>query len=667
MAILSHPPIHFSSVLNLFDVYKALTALPASKTARSNGSHFRQLGKPREHTARLVREGDGAPVKLLHTKLRLGSSQRREQLKKALSLMVVWSLFQSLEPVGDATISFFLPFYGSIKTILLLWVFFARTAASTSLLTMLIQPVMRPYEGTIDSILGAVLSLFFNVMFLCSIPISRLSRNIGNQAFVQRAYQLLPWTKQAQPKAEKPVRANGIKKAAERVPPPSSIRKPPKPSEGGGGGTALKTGSSANGPGQLRKAPSLDRLRLPSTESSRQRTVSLGRGKPPLSGSRISSSGRSASTSSAAIAAASTPSTAPIPSQSGSQTFRSLQDLPPPPSGFQVAGASGGFAFIPSTPTQSTRAKLSPAMPNLLMTPSLIFSPIVPGAFAPTPGLPKQPLKMPVEARAKKTKSSITTNHVEAERQGKKKAEPKQSKKVKAAEVSKVLSKMDIDDSGFDRNTADQTALFLGSSDSEGGDDAVEPVKMNASPSTPAKRKVSRPRVDSAPTASTPIRAKKARLEVLEDVAAADEEMNGGPARRTRGASQSRASSVAAEERPESGQTNGSREEEQEKAKPPTSRIKASSSRQTLRPSASSKTLRKPPMRVPLASFPSDEVVPTKTTIPKSKSTVISANAKTRTVTGMTSSRSIRSIPVAQGSGGMTRSSTRSRLAGSQQ
>lgn len=51
---------------------------------------FSDLGKSKSIVHRVVRDGLGTPIKAPHTKVRVGSAHRREQLRGALGLAVIW-------------------------------------------------------------------------------------------------------------------------------------------------------------------------------------------------------------------------------------------------------------------------------------------------------------------------------------------------------------------------------------------------------------------------------------------------------------------------------------------------------------------------------------------------------------------------------------------------
>ncbi|PWZ03291.1 LOW QUALITY PROTEIN: hypothetical protein BCV70DRAFT_224781 [Testicularia cyperi] len=105
----------------------------------------------------LVRNADGS--RQMVSRRRIGSSKRRHAVRSALTTVLVWNLFAKLEPLCDNTVAWFVPFYDSIKTLLLVWMLFTRSFGASILMYRLIQPVIRPYEGVIAGVLHLCLSL----------------------------------------------------------------------------------------------------------------------------------------------------------------------------------------------------------------------------------------------------------------------------------------------------------------------------------------------------------------------------------------------------------------------------------------------------------------------------------------------------------------------------
>ncbi|PWN25213.1 hypothetical protein BDZ90DRAFT_84005 [Jaminaea rosea] len=352
------------SAINLIDVFKALTA-SGSKSATAPS--FSELGRATSTTHRLVRDAVGTPSRQPHTRYRIGSTQRRQQLRLALSLVVVWTLYQSVEPVLDAIASYIVPFYSTLKTAFLLWLFFARTGASMRIISTLINPVLAPYQVLIDAIISSTLNLFFNLTFLASLPISwgllYVRRSTGR--VVNWARLWMPWREaKIEDSPSKSVR-NGD--GSPRMPPPSlSTRRRPRPSSDG--------------------SPSL------SAPTQRHRTASLGMGRPAQLAPH--SSARSVSSSSGSSR----------PTAPSAATMKALQDLPPAPTGFFTTSQAGdgSFAFIPGGQKEETEDASLPAALDPF-TPS-----ILPGGFglSNVVGKKRGPLKMPAAAKARNSKAA---------------------------------------------------------------------------------------------------------------------------------------------------------------------------------------------------------------------------------------------------------------------
>ncbi|CAO1633141.1 unnamed protein product [Sympodiomycopsis kandeliae] len=408
------------TTLNLLDIYKALTY--KNKKTRND---FKDLGKPK--ITILETSSSSSSSSRLRYKHRIGSSSRRQELKKALSLSLIWILFQSLENNSwiESILQLMIPFYSSLKTCFLFWVFIARSNATMKLTGNVLRPIIHPYERMIDTVLMVAIGIALNAIFLASLPISHARvyikqwiRHLGNamsNAF-SRESVAIPDTSKTKNLSQSP-------RQRTLVPPPSN-RKRKSSTPGSGNGSlpsAEPTRAPANNhlrlpstlPPGIRKhrsasslstAPSTTSVRKPSANSqSAGRSVSGGV-KPHAVSSSISSTTRiparipSASLASATprIASQSLSSTTP---RNVSESLSALNDLPRPPQGF-TPGASGGFAFIP--PAISTPSKSSSATNGM-------FSPIVPGAFSmhvqTTPSSSSSSPKMPAKAKAKASPS----------------------------------------------------------------------------------------------------------------------------------------------------------------------------------------------------------------------------------------------------------------------
>lgn len=132
-------------LLDLRDTYDALDAVKLEEIGQEE----------RKVTVRNAEDGS----KQAATRRRVGSSKRKAAVKSALTTVLVWNLFNKVEPLCDRTIAWFVPFYDSFKTLFLMWMLFTRSFGASILVFRLLAPMVRPYEPIIDGIIGAALAL----------------------------------------------------------------------------------------------------------------------------------------------------------------------------------------------------------------------------------------------------------------------------------------------------------------------------------------------------------------------------------------------------------------------------------------------------------------------------------------------------------------------------
>ncbi|SJX61382.1 uncharacterized protein SRS1_10427 [Sporisorium reilianum f. sp. reilianum] len=202
-------------VLDLRDTYHALDAVKLDEIGRSE----RQV---------LVRNAEDG-TKHLTSRKRVGTSKRKAAVKSALTTVLVWNLFAKLEPLSDRTIAWFVPFYDSFKTLLLIWMLFTRSYGASILVFRLLAPMIRPYESVIDGIFGLAVSLLAWIATLLAPTVERctkLAHTLGS--VLQQNTE--PRTTSAVPASSGPSRAPQRKtsttslgrKAGKKPPPPSS-------------------------------------------------------------------------------------------------------------------------------------------------------------------------------------------------------------------------------------------------------------------------------------------------------------------------------------------------------------------------------------------------------------------------------------------------------------
>ncbi|KAJ9477456.1 hypothetical protein PHBOTO_000996 [Pseudozyma hubeiensis] len=199
-------------VLDLRDTYEALDAPKLDEIGRNE----RQV---------LVRNAEDG-TKQLTMRKRVGTTKRKAAVKSALTTVLVWNLFHKVEPVCDRTIAWFVPFYDSLKTLLLIWMLFTRSYGASILVFRLLAPVVRPYEPIIDSIFGLSLSLlaWFATLLApladhCSRLLQRVRALVGQAAQPQREPSM-PVNANKHPRRQ--VSTTSLREQAKKKPPPPS-------------------------------------------------------------------------------------------------------------------------------------------------------------------------------------------------------------------------------------------------------------------------------------------------------------------------------------------------------------------------------------------------------------------------------------------------------------
>ncbi|TKY89197.1 hypothetical protein EX895_001728 [Sporisorium graminicola] len=206
-------------VLDLRDTYHALDTVKLDEIARSE----RQV---------LVRNAQDG-TKQLATRKRVGTSKRKAAVRSALTTVLVWNLFNKLEPLCDRTIAWFVPFYDTFKTLLLVWMLFTRSYGASILVFRILAPIIRPYEPVFDAIfvLALALSIWISKLLaptaakcakLAHNLRSTLQQNAGSDA-IPPAPSLVPAPSSQGRAPQRKASATSIRgKAGKRPPPPPS-------------------------------------------------------------------------------------------------------------------------------------------------------------------------------------------------------------------------------------------------------------------------------------------------------------------------------------------------------------------------------------------------------------------------------------------------------------
>uniref|UniRef100_V5ET01 AAA+ ATPase domain-containing protein n=1 Tax=Kalmanozyma brasiliensis (strain GHG001) TaxID=1365824 RepID=V5ET01_KALBG len=107
----------------------------------------------------LVRNAEDG-TKQMTSRKRVGTAKRKAAVKSALTTVLLWNLFNKVEPLCDRTIAWFVPFYDSFKTLFLIWMLFTRSYGASILIYRVLTPIVKPYEPIIDAAFELSVALF---------------------------------------------------------------------------------------------------------------------------------------------------------------------------------------------------------------------------------------------------------------------------------------------------------------------------------------------------------------------------------------------------------------------------------------------------------------------------------------------------------------------------
>ncbi|GAK64990.1 uncharacterized protein PAN0_007d3206 [Moesziomyces antarcticus] len=223
------------SVILLLDLRDTYDALGSVKLAEIGNEHKMVI-------VRNVQDGSRQAA----TRRRVGTSKRKAAVRSALTTILVWNLFHKLEPVCDRTVSWFVPFYDSFKTLFLVWMLFTRSYGASILVYRFLAPLVRPYEHIIDASIGITLALFSWIASLLA-PVTEscttLLHGIISAApqSAQRRLSMTPLEPPLEAKADSARSTSKSPKAKSKRRPPS----PPPPSQ------TVLTHSKPAAPGQI--------------------------------------------------------------------------------------------------------------------------------------------------------------------------------------------------------------------------------------------------------------------------------------------------------------------------------------------------------------------------------------------------------------------------------
>jgi receptor expression-enhancing protein 5/6 len=101
-------------------------------------------------------------------------SQRKRDMKGCMTIWIVWCCLAAYEAVIEPIVGIFIPFYGEIKSLVLIAFILARARGAEPIYLHAIRPLVKPYMSTVDAVLDVLHNLGDFVFLLVSIPFAPL-------------------------------------------------------------------------------------------------------------------------------------------------------------------------------------------------------------------------------------------------------------------------------------------------------------------------------------------------------------------------------------------------------------------------------------------------------------------------------------------------------------
>ncbi|KAI0375960.1 hypothetical protein BV20DRAFT_960040 [Pilatotrama ljubarskyi] len=128
--------------LNVFDTFKVLRLPPPS--ARNGG----------QPSARAM-------------------SQRKRAMKGTMTVWMVWACFTLYERWVETIVWLFIPFYGEIKALVILFFLLTRAKGAEPIYLHILRPVIKPYSAPLDALFDGLSSVGDLLLLMALIPVQR--------------------------------------------------------------------------------------------------------------------------------------------------------------------------------------------------------------------------------------------------------------------------------------------------------------------------------------------------------------------------------------------------------------------------------------------------------------------------------------------------------------
>lgn len=99
-------------------------------------------------------------------------TQRKRDLKGCLAVWVVWCCLAAYERTFDRFISFIIPFYSEIKSVMLLFLLLTRAKGAEPLYLHILRPLIKPYVDTLDPLLDLARDIGDFLFALSQVPLN---------------------------------------------------------------------------------------------------------------------------------------------------------------------------------------------------------------------------------------------------------------------------------------------------------------------------------------------------------------------------------------------------------------------------------------------------------------------------------------------------------------
>ncbi|KAG2073523.1 hypothetical protein BDR04DRAFT_955583, partial [Suillus decipiens] len=99
-------------------------------------------------------------------------TQRKRDLKGCLAVWVVWCCLAAYERTFDRFVSFIVPFYSEIKSVMLLFLLLTRAKGAEPLYLHILRPLIKPYVDTVDPLLDLARDIGDFLFALSQVPLN---------------------------------------------------------------------------------------------------------------------------------------------------------------------------------------------------------------------------------------------------------------------------------------------------------------------------------------------------------------------------------------------------------------------------------------------------------------------------------------------------------------